>query len=231
MDQKSNSEPPESRPEARRVRERRTQADRTEETRRRTLDAAIACLWRDGYAATSTLSVAAEARLTRSAILHHFPTKTDLILAVAEEVVRRSSAKQREIILREPRGLARFAALTEASWTVQQQPEAMTLLEILMASRGDRDLAERLPSVVQALEAFQLEGVLEISHDLGVHDDASIEAMTILHKAAQRGLAIELLFAEDRTKIDAAFDLLRWYKKMFTERILAESAPDDTPQT
>ena len=232
MDQDLDSGPASSPSGRDPVRARRTQADRREETRRRTLDAAIACLWRDGYSATSTLSVAAEAGLTRSAILHHFPTKTDLILAVAEEVVRRSSAKRRDIVIQEKRGLPRFKALTEASWAVQQQPEAMTLLEILMASRGDEELAERLPALVEALEAFQLEGVLEITRDLGVTNDASVEAMTILHQAAQRGLAIELLFAKDRTKIDAAFDLLRWYKQVFTDRMMAEakSRPDGEPQ-
>lgn len=202
--------------------QRRSQAERREETSTRAIDAAIACVYRDGYSVTTTISVAAEAGISRGALLHHFPTKVDLILAVALEVVRRSQDKRRRMLVSHPRGLPRFAAVTEASWATLQEPEAMTLLEILMASRGDPELAKRLPDVIDTFESWQLSGMLEIAEDIGFRNVEQIEAMTQLHQAAMRGLSIELLFAKDRTKIDAAFALLGWYKQMFTERMLAE---------
>lgn len=52
--------------------------------RQRLVDAAIACLHRVGYAATITQLVMEEAGVSRGAMLHHFPTKVDLIIAVAE---------------------------------------------------------------------------------------------------------------------------------------------------
>ena len=204
---------------------RRSQAERREETSTRAIDAAIACVYRDGYSATTTISVAVEANISRGALLHHFPTKVDLILAVALEVVRRSQEKRRKMIMAHPRGLPRFIAVTEASWATLQEPEAMTLLEILMASRGDPELAKRLPDVIETYESWQLTGILEIAQDIGIADVAQLKAMTRLHQAAMRGLSIELLFAKDRTEIDAAFDLLRWYKEKFTERVLASVVP------
>lgn len=205
----------------RRAVSRRTQAERREETSGRAIDAAIKCLYRDGYSATTTISVAAEAGISRGALLHHFPTKVDLIVAVALEVVRRSQEKRREFILAHPRGLPRFAAITEASWATLQEPAAMTLLEILMASRGDAELAARLPAVMETMEEWQAGGMREVAHDLGFTDDARLDAMSMLHQAAMRGLSIELLFAEDRSKIDAAFDLLLWYKQVFTQDLIA----------
>ena len=207
---------------ARRAKIRRSQAERREETSGRAIDAAIKCLHRDGYSATTTISVAKEAGISRGALLHHFPTKVDLILAVALEVVRRSQEKRRRVIMAEPRGLPRFMAITDASWLTQQDPEAMTLLEILMASRGDEELAGRLPAVVETLESWQFDGLLEVAEDIGFKDRAKLEAMTTLHQAAMRGLSIELLFAKDRQRIDAAFELLRWYKQLFTQRLLDE---------
>jgi AcrR family transcriptional regulator len=204
------------------ARARRSQAERREETSGRAIDAAIKCLYRDGYSATTTISVAKEAGISRGALLHHFPTKVDLILAVALEVVRRSQEKRRRIIMAEPRGLPRFAAITDASWITQQDPEAMTLLEILMASRGDEDLARRLPAVVETFESWQFQGLMEVAEDIGFKDRAQLEAMTMLHQAAMRGLSIELLFTKDRQRIDAAFELLRWYKQLFTQRLLSE---------
>lgn len=212
--------------------QRRSQAERREETSTKAIDAAIACVYRDGYSATTTISVAAEAGISRGALLHHFPTKVDLILAVALEVVRRSQDKRRKIIVARPRGLQRFAAITDASWATLQEPEAMTLLEILMASRGDPELASRLPDVIETFEAWQLSGMLEIADDIGFTNVPELEAMAKLHQAAMRGLSIELLFAKDRTKIDAAFTLLGWYKQMFTDRMLAErDAADHTSAT
>ena len=199
---------------------RRTQAERSEETSGRAIDAAIKCLYRDGYSATTTISVAAEAGISRGALLHHFPTKVDLIVAVALEVVRRSQNKRREFITAQPRGLARFAAITDASWATLQEPAAMTLLEILMASRGDPELAARLPAVMETMSEWQRSGMREIARDIGFTDDARLDAMSMLHQAAMRGLSIELLFAEDRSKIDAAFELLRWYKEIFTQDMI-----------
>ena len=54
---------------------RRTQAERTEETRTRILKAASELIRRRGYARFRTADVAAEAGLSRGAQLHHFPTK------------------------------------------------------------------------------------------------------------------------------------------------------------
>lgn len=210
-------------------RQRRTQADRSDETRRRTMDAAIICLCRDGYPATSTSSVAEQAGLTRGAILYHFPTNIDLILAVADEAVRRSSDRRRALLKAHPRGIERFRSLTDVSWTVQQEPEAMALLEILIGSRGDAELVSRLPALLERFEAYELGGVLELTHDLGLKDDARVEAMITLHQAALRGLSIELLFAKDRRRIDAAFALLKSYKDVFIDRMILEAtakAPD-----
>lgn len=208
---------------------RRTQAERSEETSGRAIDAAITCLYRDGYSATTTISVAAEAGISRGALLHHFPTKVDLIVAVALEVVRRSQEKRRAFITAQPRGLPRFAAITEASWATLQEPAAMTLLEILMASRGDQELADSLPAVMKTMNEWQRDGMREIAHDVGFTDDNRIDAMSMLHQAAMRGLSIELLFAEDRSKIDAAFDLLQWYKTQFTNDMIRRTEKSGSP--
>lgn len=202
---------------------RRSQAERIEETRRRALDAAIRCLSRDGYAAATTIRVAVEAGISRGGMLHHFPSKTDLIVAVAEEVSRRLHEWRKAELIKIPAGMERFRALTEATWATSQGPEEMALIEILMASRGDPELAQRLPDVAQKLDAYQFDGTLRIAQSAGITGEPLVKAMHTLHQAAMRGLAIELLFAKDRANVDAAYDLLRWYKEKVIERMKAES--------
>lgn len=48
---------------------------------------------------------------------------------------------------------------------------------------------------------------------LGVRDQDAIERMVRLHRAAMRGLAIEMLFTGDRAAAEDGMALLEWYKQ------------------
>jgi AcrR family transcriptional regulator len=65
---------------------RRTQAERTLETRTRILDAAVEVLRQKGYAHFRTADVARAAGVSRGAQLHHFATKEKLVYATMEHV-------------------------------------------------------------------------------------------------------------------------------------------------
>ncbi|MDJ0657719.1 MAG: TetR/AcrR family transcriptional regulator [Xanthomonadales bacterium] len=58
---------------------RRTQEERRAATRATLLEATIHCLGREGYAGTSISAITQEAGVSRGALLHHFPTKNELI--------------------------------------------------------------------------------------------------------------------------------------------------------
>ena len=58
---------------------RKTQAERSAETRQLLIDATIDSLLAKGYVATSTTAIAERAGVTRGAQIHHFPKKLDLI--------------------------------------------------------------------------------------------------------------------------------------------------------
>src|SRR3546814_11851177 len=71
-------------------------AERRAATRAKIMDAAVRCLAEFGYAATSTPLVAKMAKVSRGSLLHPFPTKVDLILAVAPPAARAQGAAIRE---------------------------------------------------------------------------------------------------------------------------------------
>src|SRR6516225_783087 len=62
------------------------QEERSAETRRRLMDATVACLYERGYAGTTTVEIAARAGVSRGAQLHHFPTKNELVVSALEFV-------------------------------------------------------------------------------------------------------------------------------------------------
>lgn len=61
------------------TKKRRTQEERRAATQSVLLDATIHCLGRDGYAATSISAITKQAGVSRGALLHHYPTKNELI--------------------------------------------------------------------------------------------------------------------------------------------------------
>ncbi len=60
------------------------QAQKSAMTRDRILDAAINCFIERGYTNVTTAKVASSAGVSRGAMLHHFPSKTELIQAAVE---------------------------------------------------------------------------------------------------------------------------------------------------
>jgi AcrR family transcriptional regulator len=63
-----------------------TQAERTEATRGRLVSTARRLFAQKGFAATSTEEILSEAAVSRGALYHHFPSKTDLFQAAFEQV-------------------------------------------------------------------------------------------------------------------------------------------------
>ncbi len=63
-----------------------TQAERTEATRGRLIATARRLFAERGFAATSTEEILSEADVSRGALYHHFPSKTDLFQATFEQV-------------------------------------------------------------------------------------------------------------------------------------------------
>ena len=68
---------------------RRTNQERSATTRAAVLDATIEQLAECGYGRTTTVEVAGRAGVSRGALVHHFSTRADLVLAALEYLCER----------------------------------------------------------------------------------------------------------------------------------------------
>jgi AcrR family transcriptional regulator len=195
-------------------------AERTAAMRKRLIEAAIECLTKQGYGATTLQLVTDTAGASRGAILHHFPSKVDLMIAVAEYAAGKQNRHVARLLADTEPGMDRYLALTTATWDAMQRPPAIALLEIMMGSRSDPELGARFPAVIEALEKQQREGVWEQAQSIGITDRAQVEAMGWLHNAAMRGLAMELMFSKDARKAGEAMKLLVRYKDWLTGQLV-----------
>ncbi|MGW1404533.1 TetR/AcrR family transcriptional regulator [Streptomyces sp. NPDC002403] len=77
--------------------DRTPKQDRSRATRRRLLEAAVACLAEHGWAGSTVSVVAEHAGVSRGAAQHHFPTREDLFTAAVEYVAEERSAALRAL--------------------------------------------------------------------------------------------------------------------------------------
>lgn len=70
--------------------------------RQQILDAARACFLRNGFHATSMHDVVREAGLSIGAVYRYFPSKNDLVMALAEQVIGQITAGFDEIVTADP---------------------------------------------------------------------------------------------------------------------------------
>jgi AcrR family transcriptional regulator len=211
-----------SKPLKKPLRVRRTNAERSATTCGKLIDAAIDILYRSGHAAATTIEVAKRARVSRGAMLHQFPTRVDLLLAVARHIIEQQKRHRRERLGGEP-GLKRFRAAAEVSWEVHSQPGAIALLEIMMASRNDRDLRKGLAPFVEDWMDMRRGAATRMAEDLNLPESPEFEKLVVFQQAVLRGLAIELVFLNNGTTIDDARQLLEEYDTIFAERIAREA--------
>ena len=115
------------------------QEERSAETRRRLLDATVACLFERGYAGTTTTEIASRAGVSRGAQLHHFPRKDELVVSALEHVFELRLAEMSAAIAEPPPGNRenRVAVLIDAMWPMFKGPTFYAWLELVVASRTD----------------------------------------------------------------------------------------------
>ncbi|MET8152425.1 TetR/AcrR family transcriptional regulator [Actinoplanes sp. NPDC049668] len=134
---------------------RRTQAQRREATRSKILDATVQSLVERGYAETTTAEVLALADVPRGTLLHHFPTKVDLLVAAVQHLARRRlevlSTEVATVRTTAPGGTDQFDALIDIMWRHFSSPLFWAALELWTAARTDAELRAALMPVEKEL--------------------------------------------------------------------------------
>ncbi|MEU0505842.1 helix-turn-helix domain-containing protein [Nocardia sp. NPDC005998] len=136
--------------------QRRTQEQRSSEMRTRLLDATIDCLVEYGYGGTTTPRVAERAGVTRGAQVHHFGSKTDLVVAAISHLAQlRAETAMREMP-KVQAGADPVGVALEFLWELHQGPLFIATVELWVAGRTDPVLA----SAMEKVEPFVNNAVL-----------------------------------------------------------------------
>ncbi|MEV0063263.1 TetR/AcrR family transcriptional regulator [Nocardia sp. NPDC050718] len=120
---------------------RRTQAERTAETRRALLDATFDALVEVGFKATTTTEVAQRAGVSLGALLHHFPTKADLLTGAVTHSFARRIEEYGELMAALDPSADRLDAAIDLLWSMYARPTFTAWHELWVAARTDPELA------------------------------------------------------------------------------------------
>lgn len=193
-------------------RPRRTQAERSEATRARLLDAAIECLDELGYAGTTTTEVARRAGVSRGAQLHQFPTRAELVSSAVDHVFRRREQEFRDALTALP-SEDRGVAAVDVLWGMFQGPIYRASLELCTAARTDPELREHLLKV----DTRQHEAIAAIFAELfpaPADADDQWTAIPLFLFALLDGLALRRQLVDD-PRTEPVLDIVKMLSRLF----------------
>lgn len=197
---------------------RRTQVERSGQTRRQLIDAAIALVLERGFANATVLDICRRAEVTTGALQHQFGSKSELMATVVEELF---TPFTRGITpLPHPTSVPfeqRVQRLVDRYWRIYHDPRYYAVIDILSATRHDpvlNDIVARFRrDQLAVLEAFMPREFPEVQL-------SAREMRNIVHLAIDmmRGFTIRALFEQSdalRSEVQAAC------KRLISERLAA----------
>jgi AcrR family transcriptional regulator len=121
--------------------------ERTATSRARILDAAVACLVESGYAGATTLRIQARAGVSRGRLLHHFPSRDQLLVAASRHLAierLRRTGERIESLAGGLSGAERLDRAIELMWETFSEPHFWAAVELWTAARTNEELRAAL---------------------------------------------------------------------------------------
>lgn len=167
------------------------QQRRSAETRLVILDAVIECLAKYGYARTTTQLICKVAKISRGAMLHHYPTKQALIAAVVDYAFY----KRMENFIATIQSLSEHDRVAhnmgiQALWQSCTTLEYQAYVELHVAARTDEELRQIfLPQAERYLKIW-VDNILHLFPEWSHLDRTTFELSYELVRATFEGMLI-----------------------------------------
>lgn len=183
------------------------QQDRSRETQRRLLSAAIEVLADGGWAASTVAAVATRAGVSRGAAQHHFPTREILFTAAIDHLFAERAKAVEAAAARIPANApSRTRLLLDELFSIYRGPYFRASVAIWSVASADAVLAAR----VRPIEARLGRGVHRLAVTLLGADESRLHVRTTIQATLDflRGLALAELLADDSIRRARMLD--RW---------------------
>lgn len=180
------------------IRVRRTQAERKDSMRARLLSAATELLREKGLGGFRTADVIARAGVSKGALLHHFPTKDELIVEVFEGLYRAVDETARR-----PSGAKSLPKLIEElvadSHAFFFGDSFEVSLNITVAAAREPELKDAVFAVVRKFRTHTEDVWVRRLVDHGLSTEQATDAVWIINSLI-RGFAVRALWEPDQVR-------------------------------
>jgi AcrR family transcriptional regulator len=199
---------------ARARRSRRTQEERSAETRRKLIDAAIGVSQEAGFANLTITRVAQSAGLSNGAMQHHFTSRDELVLGMLDTLYPFFDIPFEDLASRKLSVKDRVNTFVDLMWQIYSRPEYLVIWDIAFGTRGDPQLRAKLQAYQRELASRIRKQLAAYFADVELTPDGADQIFTLIISCL-RGLALQTVFGVERRRAD-----LEQVKEVAHERIL-----------
>lgn len=206
--------------------ERLKQSLKSAQTRARLVDATISCIVKYGYNSTTTPQIAAEANMSRGAMLHHFENGAALMKAAIVELhekrlrafKRAASANHNDV-----------EAMVRTYWRQVQKPTFIAFHELALAARTHPDLARiLLPLQTEYRKRFKELAVELFPEWLGNRQE--FDAAMAISQIFLEGMAISLFTGGmDQAMVEPMLQLVEQQISLRKPKFTQDHSEKNTP--
>jgi AcrR family transcriptional regulator len=189
---------------------RRSQAERSGETRARAIDAALACILEVGFRKTNMASIAARAGVTPGAIQHQFGDKAGILFAVIEHGLAMLSSRLAVASQHDGSLPERVSLFVDAIWEGYGADLYPASLEVLTSMRGEADFRQRASEFIERIRRTVDRIWMGMFWDVEVPRQRHIRAQRLLFTTLN-GLAVGTMLPTD---VDVSGDLQELKKNL-----------------
>ena len=204
------------------------QKTKSEQTKTAILNAALDCFLAIGFNNTTTEKIAKQANVSRGAMLHHFPQRSDLIQASVRHLHRKRLEAFEDTLskLNENADFTLVGEGIDAFWDQLQSPLFAVYCELLVASRTDAELKGTLEPATRDFQTAWREKSEGIFPDLAQSEQYGLA--TALTRYLLEGIAFNAQVAEGQILNAQSKVMIEWLKstvrEMFQDVQISKSA-------
>ena len=203
---------------------RRTQAERSRQTRAKILAVTLDCVLERGLKDTSTVEIAERAGVSRGALLHHYPSKEALLKEALGQLLRREIDEIRALAAAIDTGDLDIDGFLARLWGKFSGPMFMITLEFVTAARTDPAIQDALRPVARDFNASLDEIWERFFHAAGDDNPTGRRLALTATLCFLRGLGTQSVWRDD----PAFFaDMLAYWRRVIMPCALGHAGPAD----
>jgi len=199
--------------------------DRSEQRRRRILDATLACYVAYGWGGTNMSVISRHARMTRGMIQYYFPTFDDVLRASVAHLNSEWRKKYFSYIAQESGAPDRLGVGLDALWRLMRDPLHVAKQELMAAARSNAELRAAMQKEAGFDEAATLETAKQAYPDLARKDEAAFRQALDFTVVFLEGLSRHPFGGDAESRCAALLGMLRAYLDSYWHSVGIDLSP------